>query len=66
MRRTPVLYRGRVTSVRVPAVQDSPVLLDQAATLDRVDELTDQAAGQGRSISKRLTTHALEIQQDRP
>lgn len=30
--------------VRVAAVQDSPVLLDRAATLDLVDELVDRAA----------------------
>jgi nitrilase len=39
-----------VASVRVAAVQDSPVLLDQAATLDRVDELTDRAAEQGAQL----------------
>ena len=32
------------------AVQDSPVLLDRAATLDRVDELTDRAAEQGAQL----------------
>jgi hypothetical protein len=30
--------------VRVAAVQDSPVLLDRAATLDLLDDLTDRAA----------------------
>ena len=39
-----------VASIRVAAVQDSPVLLDRAATLDRVDELTDDAAGQGARL----------------
>jgi nitrilase len=36
--------------VRVVAVQDSPVLLDRAATLDLVDELTDGAASQGAQL----------------
>jgi len=36
--------------VRVAAVQDSPVLLDRAATLDPVDELTDRAAEQGARL----------------
>ena len=36
--------------VRVAAVQDSPVLLDRAATLDLVDELVDRAAGQGAQL----------------
>ena len=36
--------------VRVAAVQDSPVLLDRAATLDLVDELVDRAAGQGAHL----------------
>ena len=44
------LYRRRVTSVRVAAVRDSPVLLDRAATLDRVDQLTDQAAEQSAQL----------------
>jgi nitrilase len=35
---------------RVAAVQDCPVLLDRAATLDLVDELTDRAAGQGAQL----------------
>jgi predicted amidohydrolase len=50
MRRGSRLYRRCVTCVRVAAVQDSPVLLDRAATLDRVDELTDRAAGQGAGL----------------
>jgi nitrilase len=37
-------------TVRVAAVQDSPVLLDRAATLERVDELTDQAANLGAKL----------------
>jgi len=37
-------------SVRVAAVQDSPMLLDRAATLDLVDELVDRAAGQGAQL----------------
>lgn len=49
---SPERYRRRVASVRVAAVQDSPVLLDQAATLDRVDELTDRAAEQARSSTR--------------
>jgi nitrilase len=39
-----------VANIRVAAVQDSPVLLDRAATLDRVDELTDNAGGQGARL----------------
>jgi nitrilase len=34
----------------VAAVQDSPVLLDRAATPDRVDELTGRAAAQGAQL----------------
>jgi nitrilase len=34
----------------VAAVQDSPVLLDRAATLDLVDELVDRAASQGAQL----------------
>jgi len=37
-------------SVRVAAVQDSPVFLDRAATLDLVDELTDRAADTGAQL----------------
>ncbi|HEX4760024.1 MAG TPA: nitrilase-related carbon-nitrogen hydrolase [Thermoleophilaceae bacterium] len=37
-------------SVRVAAVQDSPVLLDSAATLARVDELTQRAAAEGAQL----------------
>ncbi len=37
-------------TVRVAAVQDTPVLLDRDATLDRVDELTDQAAADGAQL----------------
>ena len=36
--------------VRVAAVQDSPVLLDRAATLELVDELVNRAAGQGARL----------------
>jgi len=39
-----------VRLVRVAAVQDRPVLLDRAATLDLVDELVDRAAGQGAQL----------------
>jgi predicted amidohydrolase len=38
------------SSVRVAAVQDCPVLLERAATLDLVDELTDRAAGEGAQL----------------
>jgi nitrilase len=44
------LYRAAMTIVRAAAVQDSPVLLDRAATLDRVDALTDQAAELGAQL----------------
>jgi nitrilase len=37
-------------SVRVAAVQDSPVFLDRAATLDLVDELTLRAADTGAQL----------------
>jgi nitrilase len=37
-------------NVRVAAVQDCPVLLDRAATLDLVDELTIRAAAQGAQL----------------
>jgi nitrilase len=40
----------RAASVRVAAVQDSPVFLDRAATLDKVDELTDRAADTGAQL----------------
>ncbi len=46
----PRRYGSRVKSVRAAAVQDSPVLLDRAGTLDRVDELTDRAAEQGAQL----------------
>ncbi|HYB25515.1 MAG TPA: nitrilase-related carbon-nitrogen hydrolase [Solirubrobacteraceae bacterium] len=36
--------------VRAAAVQDCPVLLDRARTLDLVDRLTDQAAKQGAQL----------------
>jgi nitrilase len=39
-----------VTTVRVAAVQDSPVLLDRDACLLQVEELTAQAAGQGAQL----------------
>jgi predicted amidohydrolase len=39
-----------VRVVRVAAVEDSPVLLDRAATLELVDELVNQAAGQGARL----------------
>jgi nitrilase len=39
-----------MASVRVAVVQDSPVLLDRAATLDQVDELTTQAAKEGARL----------------
>jgi len=41
----------RSDTVRVAAVQDCPVFLDRAATLDQVDELTDQAAGLGAQLA---------------
>jgi len=44
------VYRRHVATIRVAAVQDSPVLLDRAATLDRVDELTDNAGDQGAQL----------------
>ncbi|MBV9422001.1 MAG: carbon-nitrogen hydrolase family protein [Solirubrobacterales bacterium] len=37
-------------SVRVAAVQDCPVLLDRAATLDLVAELTDKAVAEGAQL----------------
>ena len=37
--------------VRVAAVQDSPVLLDQTGALDLVEELVDRAAGQGAQLN---------------
>jgi Carbon-nitrogen hydrolase len=39
-----------MTSVRVAAVQASYVLMDQAATLDRVGELTAAATAQGAQL----------------
>jgi nitrilase len=39
-----------MTSVRVAAVQASYVLMDQAATLDRVADLTAEAAAQGAQL----------------
>jgi nitrilase len=39
-----------MTSLRVGAVQASYVLMDQAATLDRVAGLTAVAAGQGAQL----------------
>ncbi len=39
-----------MTSVRVAAVQASYVLMDQAATLDRVAALTGEAAAQGAQL----------------
>jgi nitrilase len=38
-------------TLRVAAVQDCPVLLDRAATLDLVDELTRAAAAQGAELA---------------
>ncbi len=38
-------------TVRVAAVQDNPVLLNREATLDLVDELTDQAVQQGAQLA---------------
>jgi len=40
-----------MTSLRVAAVQASYVLMDQAATLDRVAALTGQAAAQGAQLA---------------
>jgi nitrilase len=40
----------RAGSVRVAAVQDSPIFLDRAATLDLVDELTLRAADTGAQL----------------
>ncbi|MBV9194340.1 MAG: hypothetical protein JO168_09360 [Solirubrobacterales bacterium] len=37
-------------TVRVAAVQDCPVLLDRAATLDLVAELTDKAVAEGAQL----------------
>jgi len=37
-------------NVRVAAVQDCPVLLDREATLELVDQLTADAAGQGAQL----------------
>jgi nitrilase len=39
-----------MTSLRMAAVQASYVLMDQAATLDRVAALTAQAAAQGAQL----------------
>jgi hypothetical protein len=39
-----------MTSLRVAAVQASYVLMDRAATLDRVAELTAAAAAQGAQL----------------
>jgi nitrilase len=39
-----------MTSVRVAAVQATYVLMDREATIDRVAELTSQAAGQGAEL----------------
>jgi nitrilase len=39
-----------MTSLRVAAVQASYVLMDQAATLDRVASLTAEAAAQGAKL----------------
>jgi nitrilase len=44
------LYLRRVTTVRVAAVQDSPVLLNSDATLDLVDELVARAAEGGAQL----------------
>ena len=41
-----------MTSVRVAAVQASYVLMDQAATLDRVAALTGEAAAQGAQLAR--------------
>lgn len=37
-------------SVRVAAVQDCPVLVDRAATLDLIDKLSDRARAQGADL----------------
>ena len=37
-------------SVRVAAVQDSPVLLDRDACIAQVEQLTSDAAAQGASL----------------
>src|SRR3954453_22238457 len=39
-----------MTTVRVAAVQASPVLLDREATIDRVAQLTAEAAGDGAAL----------------
>src|SRR3954453_5374522 len=39
-----------MTTVRVAAVQASPVLLDREATIDRVAQLTAEAAGDGARL----------------
>jgi len=39
-----------MSSVKVAAVQATPVFLDRAATIDRVRELTASAAGEGASL----------------